>query len=178
MRIHAGICSEKVGGVSYVSNIFRDEKGDTLFLHEPFILANSQTNNLEYPSVFRKNSDILTTMANAEGVEETVQYGIRVRRQMDPTVTIPTGGNNAEKNGDFIGWIAIDKAPQGINVGVLSPNASRDFVVNVEGRSIVPSDPKARIFNVNGLQVKAGVTLPAGIYVATNGKRSIKVLVR
>jgi len=178
MRIHAGICSEKVGGVSYVSNIFRDEKGDTLFLHEPFILANSQTNNLEYPSVFRKNSDILTTMANAEGVEETVQYGIRVRRQMDPTVTIPTGGNNAEKNGDFIGWIAIDKAPQGINVGVLSPNACRDFVVNVEGRSIVPSDPKARIFNVNGLQVKAGVTLPAGIYVATNGKRSIKVLVR
>ncbi|MCR5180843.1 MAG: hypothetical protein K6C30_06465 [Bacteroidaceae bacterium] len=177
MRIHAGRMQEPIGGISPVANVFRDEAGDTLFLREPYILAAAQTNNLDYTSVFRKYSDITRKITDAQGEEITETYGIRIRRQMDSTAEIPTGTNTASKSGDYVGWLAIDKDPT--TTGITTPALPHNqFLVEVKGRVISPSDPTARIYSSSGMSVKAGTRVAPGIYVVTNGRATTKVMVR
>lgn len=177
MCIYAGRSTEPIGGSTNVPTIFRNEAGDTLYFYNPYIIAASQTHNLDYTSVFRKNSD-MTTTSQVEGEEDvTLIYGMRIRRQMDGTATIPSGTNTAEKSGDYMGWIVIDPDPTTVGIATLR-QPQEQFLVEVKGRKIVPSDPTARIYSSTGMQVKAGSWTAPGVYIVTNGKASTKVVVR
>ena len=163
MRIHAGRCQEAIGGTSFTSCAFTDEAGDTIYLRSPYILASAQTHNLDFTSVFRKNSDLTRSVQNEQGEEITETYGFRVRRQMDGT--------------DSLGWIAIDHDPTATRiVAPLLPQ--QQFLVEVRQGRILPSDPSARIYTTSGTQVQAGTILPRGIYIVTNGRAATKVFVR
>ena len=177
MRIHAGRCQEPIGGTSFTSCAFTDEAGDTIYLRSPYILASAQTHNLDFTSVFRKNSDLTRSVQDEQGEEITETYGFRVRRQMDGTATIPSGQNTAAKSGDYLGWIAIDHDPTATRiVAPLLPQ--QQFLVEVRQGRILPSDPSARIYTTSGTQVQAGTILPRGIYIVTNGRAATKVFVR
>jgi hypothetical protein len=177
MCIYAGRSTEPIGGSTNVPTVFRNEAGDTLYFYNPYIIAASQTNNLDYTSVFRKYSD-MTTTSKVEGEEDVnLIYGMRIRRQMDGTATIPSGTNTAEKSGDYMGWIAIDQDPTAVGIATLH-QPQEQFLVEVKGRKIVPSDPTARIYSSTGMQVRAGSWTAPGIYIVTNGKASTKVVVR
>ena len=177
MRIHAGRCPEPVGGASFIACTFLNQAGDTLYLRNPYLLAASQTHNLDYTSVFRKNADISRTIQDDNGNDIDEIYGMRVRRQMDGTATIPTGTNTADKSGDYLGWIAIDHDPTA--TGIFTPLLpQKQFLVEVRGRRILPSDPTAHIYNTSGQRMLSATPLPRGIYVVTNGKASTKVLVK
>lgn len=177
MRIHAGRCPELVGGTSFTSCTYLDQAGDTLFLRNPYVLIASQTHNLDFTSVFRKNSDLTRESSDGQGATITEVYGFRVRRQMDGTASIPAGSNTAEKSGDYLGWIAIDHDPAATGISTpLLPQ--RQFVVEVRGRRILPSDPNARIYSASGLQIQSGINVPRGVYIVTNGRATTKVYVR
>lgn len=177
MRIHAGHCPEPVGGTSFTSCTFLDQAGDTLFLNDPYMLIASQTHNLDFTSVFRKNSDITRTIKNEQGADIEAVYGFRVRRQMDGTATIPSGSNTAEKSGDYLGWIALDHDPSA--TGIVAPLLpQQQFLIEVQGRRIIPSDPTARIYTSSGMQVQVGTQLPLGLYIVTNGRTSTKIFVK
>ena len=177
MCIYAGRSTEPIGGSTNVPTVFRNEAGDTLYFRSPYIIAASQTNNLDYASAFRKYSDMTTTLKVDEEQSVNLTYGMRIRRQMDATATIPTGMNTAEKSGDYMGWIVIDQDPTAVGIATLH-QPQEQFLVEVKGRKIVPSDPTARIYSTTGMQVKAGSWTAPGIYIVTNGKASTKVVVR
>ena len=118
-----------------------------------------------------------TTLKVDEEQSVNLTYGMRIRRQMDATATIPTGMNTAEKSGDYMGWIVIDQDPTAVGIATLH-QPQEQFLVEVKGRKIVPSDPTARIYSTTGMQVKAGSWTAPGIYIVTNGKASTKVVVR
>ena len=80
-------------------------------------------------------------------------------------------------SGDYLGWIAIDHDPAA--TGITTPLLpQRQFVVEVRGRRILPSDPKARIYSASGLQIQSGTNVPRGVYIVTNGRATTKVYVR
>ncbi len=110
--IHAGISTEPTGGVASIDHYFIGQQGDTLQLIEPWVIAGGQTHFLDVPSVFRKASDITITTSTDTEAEATRIIGMKVRRQVDPTASIPSGMNTAAKTGDHIGWIAIDLDPK------------------------------------------------------------------
>ncbi len=177
MRIHAGHSKEPIGGASFISCTFTDQAGDTIYLREPYVLAATQTHNLDFTSVFRKNSDLTRTVQDEQGEDVTETYGFRVRRQMDGTATIPSGQNTADKTGDFLGWIAIDHDPTATRI-VAPFLPQQQFLVEVRQGRVFPSDPTARIYTASGTQVQAGTILPRGIYIVTNGRATTKVFVR
>jgi hypothetical protein len=178
MRIHAGRAIEPIGGSTNVSCIFRDEAGDTLYFRDPYILAASQTHHLDFTSSFRKYSDMTVATTASDGEEVTETYGVRIRRQMDGTATIPSGSNTPAVSGDYLGWLVIDHDPN-VSVGISAPLIpQQQFIVEIQNRRIVPSDPTARIYSLSGAQVKAGVGVLPGVYLVTNGKASVKVLVK
>lgn len=181
-KIYAGLGTSAVGGTSNtgVANHFLTPAGDTLLFSNPFIIANQQTHKLDVASIIRKSSDITRTITDEEGNRKNLIYGIRVRRQVDPSATIPTGQNTADKSGDTIGWIVIDDDSEAANSipAIKSKSTEKQLFVKTVGRRIQPNDSRARIFDVSGREVPTDSPLSAGIYLVTNGRQSVKVSIR
>ena len=175
LKISAGIGAEPVGGTTN-REVYFTIGADTLQLFDPYILANSQTHNLDYAMVMRKYSNIsVADEAAADGVD--CLTGIKVRRQMDASVTFDTKTQNRYNiDGDYIGWIVISTLPGA--VGLHNVDAIHRLNVQVLGRTICPTNPSARIYTVNGRQVPARTSVPPGIYVVTDGRQTTKVVVR
>ncbi len=175
-RICAGLAEEPVGGAANVAVTFRDAAGDTLQFEAPYIVAAAQTDLLEVPAIFRKASNVTVSAAGDDGTTQSRVTGMRVRRQVDATSTIPTGQNTAARTGDLIGWVVIDTDPT--YDAVLHPYSSASrLAVSVVGRRIVTSSPRAHIYNIGGTEVPSGSQLPAGLYIVSDGRESIKVLI-
>ena len=118
------------------------------------------------PSVFRKASDITEKVTNGNGEEETRILGMKVRRQVDPTATIPTGMNTAAKSGDLIGWIAIDVNPQPTSA-IHNPQSD-----------LQSTGAATRIYTSDGRMVTSKGNLRPGLYILTDGHRSRKMIVK
>lgn len=179
MKISAGIGAEPVGGTTN-REVYFTVNEDTLLLEEPYILAASQTHNLDYAMVVRKHANITTTQAEeVDGTTANVSYvsGIKVRRQMDASVGFDSKTQNRYNiDGDYIGWLTISTIP-GTNA-VRTIGAAQPFSVQVLGHTICPADPSARIYTIGGQQVSARQRLTPGVYVVTNGRHTTKVLVK
>lgn len=169
--IHAGISTEPTGGTASVKNYFLDQQGDTLQLTEPYIIAGGQTHFLDVPSIFRKASDITVKVTNDAGEEETRIIGMNVRRQVDPTATIPSGMNSAAKTGDLIGWIAIDRKTQP-TTGIHTPQNG------LASGELQPGNAATRIFTSDGRLLPSNAALRPGLYILTDGQRSRKLMVK
>ena len=125
----------------------------------------------------RKASNLTKDITAENGTTATWTYGIRVKRQLDTTTSVPTGMNTAAKSGDLIGWIVIDKDPTGSAIYSPAANSMR-LKVEVRGRQIIPSDPSARIYTASGIQVKPGKTLLPGLYIVSSKDDSVKLILR
>ena len=174
IKISAGIGADPVGGATN-REVYFTSGADTLQFIDPYILANSQSHNLDYAMVMRKNSNI----SAEETGEESIDYlrGIKVRRQMDASVTFDSKTQNRYNiDGDYIGWIVISTLPDA--VGLRRLDATDRFSVQVLGHAICPTSPSARIYTINGHQVPARMSVPAGVYVVTDGRQTTKVVVK
>ena len=160
-KIYAGIADNLTGGSLNVDNYFLSPEGDTLFFRSPYIIAGAQTHNLDVTSVMRRYSDITKEITDADGNTETVTYGIRVRRQVDSSASVPVGSNTATKTGDYIGWIVIaDANDQGVvGIGDLIAQPTR-----LASRSALIYDLSGRPVGTNPASLKPG------IYVRGNKK--------
>ena len=167
--IHAGLSTEPTGGTASVDHYFIDQKGDTLQLIEPIVIAGGQTHFLDVPSVFRKASDITVKITNDAGEQETRITGMYVRRQVDPTATIPSGMNTASKTGDHIGWIVIDRDPAVNAIHDMDGDRASGFQFGAAA---------TRIFTTDGRLVPAGSVLRPGLYIFTDGRSSRKIMVK
>lgn len=178
--LNAGFGDVRVGGETNSRGqliTFFDAKGDTLNLLNPYIIAGPQTHNLDYSCIFRKYSNITKKVPDAAGNNIEYQNGMRVSRQMDPSVRYATGTNTADVDGDVIGWFAISDDPDAEDA-IHPVTLDKPFNVRVVGRSILPSDINARIYTASGTQVAVGKNLPTGIYMVTNGSHTVKVMIR
>ena len=178
--LNAGFGDVLVGGETNTRGqliTFFDAKGDTLNLLNPYIIAGPQTHNLDYSCIFRKYSNITKKVPDAAGNNIEYQNGMRVSRQMDPSVRYATGTNTADVDGDVIGWFAISDDPDAEDA-IRPVTLDKPFNVRVVGRSILPSDINARIYTASGTQVAVGKSLPTGIYMVTNGSHTVKVMIR
>lgn len=178
--LNAGFGDVLVGGETNTRGqliTFFDAKGDTLNLLNPYIIAGPQTHNLDYSCIFRKYSNITKKVPDAAGNNIEYQNGMRVSRQMDPSVRYATGTNTADVDGDVIGWFAISDDPDAEDA-IRPVTLEKPFNVRVVGRSILPSDINARIYTASGTQVAVGKNLPTGIYMVTNGSHTVKVMIR
>lgn len=160
-KIYAGVADNLTGGSLNVESFFRSPEGDTLFFRSPYIIAGAQTHNLDVASVMRKYGNISKEITNADGNTEVVTYGIRVRRQVDTSASIPAGSNTAAKTGDYIGWIVIaDANDQGV-VGI----------GDLTGETTKRAARTATIYDLSGRPVGTNpATLKPGIYVRDNKK--------
>ena len=176
-RISAGIANNPTGGAGTIQNFFLSSQGDTLYFDNPYIIAGAQTHNLDVPSIMRKASTINKSVTGEEGTSGNLVYGMRVKRQMDGTATIPTGMNTAAKSGDLMGWIVIDNDPTGSSISTPADHRSK-LLVEVRGRQIYPNDPAARIYTAAGMAVRSGQSLLPGLYIVTNRHESVKLILR
>ncbi len=175
--IYVGRAQEPVGGTLNCSIVFRDADGDTMRFASPYVIANAQTHNLDYPSVMRRAAENTEKVTDADGNSTTLTYGIRVRRQMDTSVASSTfGTNTASANGDIIGWIIVaDDAS--IEDAIAGTPAASELQVEVRDGAIYATQP-VRIYAISGAEVQPATRLAKGIYVVTNGRKSVKVNVR
>lgn len=167
--IHAGISTEPNGGTANANNYFVALNGDTLQLRQPWVIAGPQTHNLDYPSVFRKASDITVRVTDENGETQSRLIGMKVRRQMDPTATIPTGENSAAKSGDIIGWVAIDVDP--LQTAITTPQAAL-------AQPLRHGAPDTRTYTTDGQLISPTAPLRPGLYILTDGQRSRKMMVK
>ena len=179
-KISAGIGAEPVGGTTN-REVYFTLGADTLSLIEPYLLANSQTHNLDYAMVMRRYSVLTEEQTRAEEGGEvttrTVTRGIKVRRQMDASVTFDTKNENRYNvDGDYIGWIAISNID--LTDGIRQVGMTPPMQVQVVGRTICPSNPDACIYDISGQRVPAFTVLTPGIYIVNDGLRTTKVAVR
>lgn len=164
------------GGTARQTVYFKNAAGDTLHLQNPFIIAAAQTNNYAKASIFRLHS----TTADEAGV-----YCGSFRRQVDGTSSI-TETNSAKTNGDYVGWFIISDDPNGTGdeepiitpTGITSTNLGKGFSASVVGRVIYADGENLKAYNVNGQRVAIGTWVPAGIYMVTDGKKTIKLNVK
>ena len=165
------------GGNARQTVVFTNAAGDTLHLLNPYIIAASQTDNYDKASIMRMHN----TVTDSDGRVVSAS----IRRQVDTTSSSSTT-NSANLNGDYIGWMIISDDPNGTGeenpvitpVGINSTYLDNGFCVSVDKRAIHTDKPGVRAYTINGSQVAIGEPLPAGIYVVTDGKRSVKVQVR
>lgn len=176
-RISAGIADNPTGGAGTIQNYFLSPTGDTLYFENPYIIAGAQTHFLDVPSVMRKASNITQSVTAEDGTTRLLTYGMRVKRQTDATSTIPTGMNTASKSGDLMGWIVIDNDRTGSSISTPASSHSKLFV-EVRGRHIYPSDPAARIYTAAGTRVRSGQQLLPGLYIVSNNRESVKLMLR
>lgn len=176
-KMYVGRSIEKVGGNLNCSTVFRNADGDTIMFQSPYVIAGAQTNNLDYPSIMRRAAENTLKVTGEDGNDVTMTYGIRVRRQMDPSIaTSVIGTNTAATNGDEIGWIVIADAP--IEDGINEAKAvGSKLDIEVRNRAIYTSAP-VRIFTMSGVECQPATKLPTGIYLVTDGVQSQKVYVK
>ncbi len=151
-----------------------DQQGDTLFLQDPYVIAAPQTRNYAKTTVFRQN---------AVETDDRGAYGIRVRRQDDPTSTDKTV--SSVDNGDFMGWFIISTDPNGTGdeqpvivptaIGQIKP---ADMGYCISQRIITANNPSLRIYDAGGRQVRQGAKLSAGVYFITDGSQTRKVVLK
>ena len=168
-----------VGGTARQTVYFKNAEGETLHLLNPYIVAASQTDNYEVASVFRMHS----TTDDEDGV-----YCASIRRQTDGTTTNTTA-NNAKNNGDYIGWFIISDDPNGTGdeeplITIAGTETGIEdfrqggFSVSTADGIIYAEGDGLRAYSPNGAQVVLGHRLAPGIYIVTNGKQSVKVVVK
>ena len=177
--LSVGIDTETlVGGTARQNVTFRNTQGETLYFANPIIVAAPQTNNYGKASVFRQHS----TASDEQGT-----YSASIRRQVDATNTTEKSTNSASANGDYVGWFVISDDPNGtgtepplvITTSVAQPtSAERGFSVSVRGRAIHAQGANVHVYNASGQRMPLGLPLPKGIYVAGNGRQSMKVQVK
>lgn len=170
-----------VGGITRQTVVFKDAEGNQLSLIDPIMVVAPQTNNYEVTSIIRQHS---TTKDDNGGI-----YQGSFKRQTDPVTTVKTK-NDAKENGDYLGWIILSTDPNGTGdeEPLIISEAERTGITNTfvrEGFSVSASDgiitadgKNVRAFNAAGQEVSLGKKVPAGIYVITNGKKSIKIRVK
>lgn len=173
-----------MGGTSNTELVFQSAKGDTLQFVNPIVIGAPQTFNYQgATSVFRQSS--VYTMEFTEGEQTyTGTYSMRIRRQTDST-TKTTEKDNKAVNGDYMGFFILsdDIHATGTEQEIFVPTALRQvnaesFAVSTQGGMLSSSDASARAYNANGQEVSLGTRVPAGVYIITNGKQSIKVQVK
>jgi len=160
--IIAGRCSETpVGGTANIACNFTNVKGQTINLRNPYLIAGPQTHHLDYASLFRQASTITASATDGEGTAYTATTGIRVRRQMDTSLTTSQiGTNSATTNGDIIGWIAIN-------------DATLDQTVGIQDIDNPLQNTSNAVYDLNGRRVTR-THLSKGIYI----RDSKKIIVR
>ena len=166
-----------VGGVTRQTVNFLDKDGQQLAFINPVIIAMAQTNNYPAASIFRVQSYSKDDSGNV--------ISQSTRRQIDGTATgLPT--NNAKTNGDYIGYIIVSDDPNGSPEDEPIITAIRDiagtktqgFSVSTAGRMILTNGKNVNAYSISGHKVALGKPVPAGVYVVTDGKKSVKVIVK
>lgn len=168
--------TQAVGGSTARTITLVDGDGETLYFQNPYIIAASQTHNYEKTSIFRLDSKL-----NQSGKT----YALSIRRQDDPSSTVTTS-SSATKNGDYIGWFIVSDDPDGtgdehaviVPTGIVQTKESAGFNVSVHNGAIYAEGTGLHAYSISGTEVGLGVRLPAGIYVVTNGQRSIRIAVK
>ena len=165
-----------VGGSGATSVTLTNSDGETMYFVNPTIVAGSQTNNYEKASVFRMRN----TSSNTNGT-----YEMSIRRQTDGTSTVTTT-DDANTNGDYIGWFIISDDPDGtgteepiiVPTGIEGVRNNSGFNVSVDKGIINASGKNLRAYSASGLQVRLGEKQSKGLYIVTDGKQSVKVQVK
>lgn len=167
----AKVCKNAAQDVNLI-----DVNGEQMAFNNPIIIAAPQTNNYEKASVFRLSSQKTT---------DDAVTSLSIKRQIDGTST--SDAVNNEESGDIVGWFIISDDPNGNPedepvidnpTAITTTKSSTGFwasgadgMINAEGENL-------NAYNVNGQKVAIGEKIPAGIYVVTNGKQSVKIVVR
>ena len=165
-----------VGGSGAISVTLTNSNGETMHFTNPIIVAGSQTNNYEKASVFR----LRNILSDTDGA-----YAMNIRRQTDGTSTVTTT-DNANTNGDYIGWFIISDDPNGtgteepiiVPTGIDGIKNNHGFNVSVDKGIIYANGKNLRVYSASGLQVRLGEKQPKGLYIVTDGKQSVKVQVK
>ena len=158
--IVAGRCeATPVGGTATFSCAFTNSEGQPLNLRKPYIIAAPQTHNLDHTSLFRQVGTTTATATDDEGNTFTATTGLRIRRQMDTSLTSSQiGTNTAADNGDIIGWIAINDAKVEEETDGIVTTAKAEY-----------TDPV--IFDISGRRTQQP---RRGLYIVNNKKVVIK----
>jgi len=168
-----------------------DEKGDSikneqLYLYQPVVLTNLQTNNFPSLCVLRRTD---VTEKDENNKEWTV--GAKVRRMLDHDLTVD--GTTISKSStsdkyatyrDDLGWVAIasvisvaspataiQSVPVGKSVTRLVPRV-------VDGRIYVEGVSSFEVYNIAGAKLSSDSVLSPGIYLIKAGTKSVKIYVR
>ncbi len=166
-----------VGGSTRQTVEFLDKDGQQMALTNPVIIAMPQTDNFPAASIFRVQS--YSKDDNGNIISQST------RRQIDGTATdLPI--NNAKTNGDYIGYIIVSDDPNGSPEDEPIITAIRDiagtkvqgFSVSTAGRMILTNGKNVNAYSISGHKVALGKPVPAGVYVVTDGKKSVKVVVK
>lgn len=173
-----------VGGSTYVSINVNKENGEPLNCVNPIIVGAAQTFNYGPTSCFRQQSTDTEEFTEGDQTYNGLTT-IRVKRQHDTTTSNTTKSDKA-KNGDYIGWFILsdDLNPSEDDRLVFDdPTAIRrlqgeSLTVSTQGGRLLSNDTQAKAYNAKGQQVKLGSKVPTGVYIITNGKQSIKVIVK
>lgn len=165
-----------IGGVSRKNIYFNDLQGNSLSFQNPYIIAAPQTYNYAPTALFRQHANVVNETGGV--------YGITLRRQIDGTTTDDTG-NSASTNGDYMGWFVISDDPNGNleDLPVIVPTgihtvAHTSMAVTISGRVVYSDNQSLRLYDSTGRQMPFGRSLPAGIYVLSNGMQSQKVVLK
>lgn len=176
--LSAGVDTETLlYGATARSVSFIGTPGDSLHLVNPYIVAATQTNNLPAASVLRMSS----TMSK-DDADRVIARSFK--RQADPKK--PATVKDDKTVGDYVGYLIISDDPEGSAEDKPILTAIRDvistsklgFSVSTAGGMINCSTQGVEAYNAAGQKVALGKRVPAGIYVVTNGRTSIKVTVK
>jgi len=154
MSIYAGLSENKVGGSVNSRINFLSPEGEQYYLNNPYVIAQPQSHNLDFVSLFRRVGDVTTRLTDDEGNKWTATTAIRVRRLMDTSLTSSEIGlNSASTNGDYIGWIAInhgeaDKETAVGDIQAEEPRQGGNAIYDLSGRRV--QNPSKGIYIVNG----------------------------
>ncbi|MBQ2186737.1 MAG: hypothetical protein II402_08490, partial [Bacteroidaceae bacterium] len=144
--IFAGRFEDPVGGSSAVQCYFLDDTGERYYFKNPYIIAQTQTLNLDYANILRRTSDNTLKVEDAEGNTYRGTSGIRIRRQMDSSLSAAElGTNSATENGDYVGYIVINNLTLSgetrISAPVNSTPISDGIIYDLQGRKMPQAAP-------------------------------------
>ena len=144
--IYAGRFQNPVGGSSAVQCNFIDETGEPCYFKEPYVIAQTQTLNLGYANLLRRTSDNTLKVEDAEGNTYRGTSGLRIRRQMDSSLSAAElGTNSVSENGDYVGYVVINNLTISGATRISSPvnctPVSDDIIYDLQGRRIPQATP-------------------------------------
>jgi len=160
--IYAGRFADPVGGSSAVQCYFLDDTGEKIYFKDPYIIAQTQTLNLDYANLIRRTYDNTVKKEDAEGNSYKSIYGIRIRRQMDSSLSAADmGTNSASENGDYVGYVVINNLSLDGETGITAPV---NYTPIADGE----------IYDLQGRRISQNVPLLPGIYIRNGRKFLIK----